>query len=188
MAVQPVFERGFPSDRPLSWEDLQGIPDDRYAGHEIVEGKLIVSPVPDSRHQSCVGSLAALLKAACPPDLKVFLAPYDYVPRPGYSLQPDVLVARRSEVGAQRLEHPPVLVVEVTSASSRATDRSLKRLVYEEHGVPHYWLVDPDGPCIVALSLQAGQYVEVGSAIGSQEWRATEPFPVAVVPSELLDE
>lgn len=188
MAVQPVFERSFPSDRPLSWEDLQGIPDDRYAGHEIVEGKLIVSPVPDSRHQSCVGSLAVLLKAACPPDLKVFLAPYDYVPRPGYSLQPDVLVARRSEVGAQRLEHPPVLVVEVMSPSSRATDRSLKRLVYEEHGVPHYWLVDPDGPSIVALSLQAGQYVEVGSAIGSQEWRATEPFPVAVVPSELLDE
>lgn len=86
MAVQPVFERNFPSDRPLSWEDLQGIPDDRSAGDEIVEGTLIVSPSPDSRHQSCVLSLATLLEAACPTDLNVFVAPYDYVPRPGYSL------------------------------------------------------------------------------------------------------
>ncbi|MFP5336085.1 MAG: Uma2 family endonuclease [Actinomycetes bacterium] len=188
MAVQPVFERNFPSDRPLSWEDLQGIPDDRYAGYEIVEGTLIVSPSPDSRHQSCVGSLYLALRAACPSDLKVFVAPYDYVPRPGYSLQRDVLVARRSEVGGQRLEHPPVLVVEVMSPSSRTTDRSLKRVVYEEHGVPHYWLVDPDGPSVVARSLRGGQYVEVGSALGSEEWRAVEPFPVNITPADLLDE
>ena len=188
MSVQPVFERHFPSDRPLMWEDLQGIPDDRYWGYEIVEGKLIVSPSPDSRHQSCVLSLATLLRAVCPPDLKVFVAPYDYVPRPGYSLRPDVLVARRDEVGRQRLEHPPVLAVEVLSPSSRTVDQTLKRAVYEQHGVPHYWLVDPEFPSVIALALRQGTYVELASAVGAASLELDEPFPVRVVPDELLDE
>jgi Uma2 family endonuclease len=188
MAARPVFERHFPTDRPLAWEDLQGIPDDRYWGFEIVDGQLIVSPSPDSRHQSCVGSLFAVLRAACPPELKVFVAPYDYVPRPGYSLQPDILVARRGDVGRQRLEHTPVLVGEVLSLSSRVTDRSLKRLVYEDHGVRHYWIVDPEEPSIVALELVAGSYVETARVAGTQTWHTSSPFAVDVTPTELLDE
>jgi Uma2 family endonuclease len=188
MSAQPVFERHFPSDRPLAWEDLQTIPDDQHWGVEIVSGQLLVSPSPGSQHQSCVGSLAVALKAACPPDLKVFVAPYDSAPRSGYSLQPDVLVARRSDVGRQRLERTPVLVIEVLSPSSRSMDRSLKRLVYEEHGVPHYWVVDPEAPSLLALALKGGRYVEAGFAAGAERWHAMEPFPVDVSPAELLDE
>ena len=110
------------------------------------------------------------------------------MPRPGYSLQPDVLVARRSELTRQRLEHPPVLVVEVISPSSRTVDRTLKRAVYEEFGVRHYWIVDPEMPSLVALDLQGSHYREVASVEGTDTWHATRPFDVDVTPVCLLDE
>ncbi|MGI9119591.1 MAG: Uma2 family endonuclease [Acidimicrobiales bacterium] len=69
--------------------------------------------------------------------------------------QPDVLVTRRSDVGATRLEGAPLLVVEVLSPSTRLTDRGTKRLAYEAAGVPSYWLVDPHQPSLTVLHLDA---------------------------------
>jgi Uma2 family endonuclease len=103
-------------------------------------------------------------------------------------LQPDVLVARRSEVGRQRLENPPLLVVEVLSPSSRMIDRTLKRAVYEEFGVQHYWIVDPAVPVVTALALLGPSFDEVGRASGSEPFELDEPFPVRLVPQDLLDE
>lgn len=185
--VEPLREVLLPA-RELTWEDLQTVPDDSYWAYELVEGKLIVSPAPSSRHQSCVGSLYTLLRAACPPDLKAFVAPFDYTPRPGYVLQPDVLVARRTEVQEQRLVAPPVLVVEVLSRSSRSTDRSLKRFVYEETGVAHYWIVDPEAPSVTLLSLEGGVYVETGTVRGSDVLYVASPVAVDLDPQALLDE
>lgn len=188
MAAQPLFERRLPGNRSLSWEDLQTIPDDDYWGIELIEGRLIVSPSPGTRHQSCVGSLFAILKEAAPADLKVLVAPYDYVPRPGFSLQPDLVVARRADLGPQKLESTPLLVVEVLSPSSRLTDRTLKRAIYEREAVPNYWLVEPDEPAVTALGLVSGAYVEVAHVAGAEELELRSPFPVTLVPSELLDE
>ena len=185
--AEPVHEVAFPA-RPLTWEDLQVVSDDRHWAYELVEGQLLVSPAPNTRHQSCVGTLFALLRAACPPELKVFVAPYDYTPRTGYVLQPDVLVARRADVLAQRLVAPPVLAVEVLSPSSRAVDRHLKRFVYEETRVQHYWLVDPDAPSVQLLALRDGAYVEVGAARGEESLRVEAPFALDLVPQQLLDE
>lgn len=188
MTAQPVFEAHFPADRPLTWEDLQGIPDQHYWAYQIIEGQLIVTPSPGAAHQSCVGSLYVLLRQARPADLVVKVAPFDYVPAPGYALQPDVLVARRADVGPQRLERTPLLVIEVLSPSSRSMDGTLKRSVYEQHGVPHYWIVDPDEPSVRALTLREGVYVEVGFVSGAQQWIASEPFEIRVVPADLLSE
>lgn len=185
--AEQVFEVAFPA-RPLTWEDLQVVPDDRYWAYELVEGNLLVAPAPSARHQSCVLSLGVLLRTACPPELKALVAPFDYTPRPGYVLQPDVLVARRSDVLEQRVVAPPVLAVEVLSPSSRTIDRSLKRLVYQETGVEHYWVVDPEAPSVEAWVLRDGAYVAAGTARGDERLHADAPFAVDVVPSDLLDE
>ena len=39
---------------------------------------------------------------------------------------------------------PPSLAVEVISYTSKRTDRLQKRRLYQEEGVPEYWIVDPD--------------------------------------------
>ncbi len=80
----------------------------------------------------------------------------------------------------------PVLVVEVLSASTRATDATLKRHVFEQAGVPSYWLLDPDVPSLTVLELRAGTYVEVASVSDDQSFAAERPFPVTIVPGQLL--
>lgn len=99
MSTQPIFEIHFPVDRPLAWEDLQTIPDDQYHHYEIIDGALVVSPVPGFLHQTVVKALLRVLDDACPKGLVVLPAPFDFAPRPGLSLQPDVLVARLDDVG-----------------------------------------------------------------------------------------
>lgn len=185
--AEPLHEVLVPR-RELTWEDLQVIDDHGYWAYELVDGKLIMSPAPSSRHQSCVLTLAAQLREACPADLKTFVAPFDYTPRPGDVLQPDVLVARRADVGEQRLVAPPVLAVEVLSRSSRSTDRSLKRFIYEETGVAHYWIVDPEAPSVTLLELREGAYVETATVRGSDVLHVTSPVALDLVARDLLDE
>ncbi len=69
----------------------------------------------------------------------------------------------------------------LTAAVSSALKRD--RPVAE---VPSYWLVDPLGPSLTVLELDAGSYVERAVVRGDERYRARRPFPVEVVPSELL--
>lgn len=187
MSAQPVVETRLPPGRSFTWDDLQSIPDEDYWRYQIVDGTLLVSPAPNAAHQSCVVSLAVLLRSACPDDLKVLVAPFDYAPGPGWVLQPDVLVVRRSDLLPQRVVAAPVLCIEVLSPSSRTTDRTLKHAAYEEHGVEHYWLVDPEAAILTAFQLRAGRYEQVGAAAGGSQWSTEAPFSVNVSPRGLLD-
>ncbi len=170
---------------PLTVEDLEGMADDGHR-YELVDGTLLVTPAPATRHQMCVVYLSSALLAASHPEHLVLVAPYDWVVGPQTLFQPDLLVARRSDVGEKRLEKPPLLVVEVLSPSTRRVDLATKRMAYAEAGVPDYWIVDPGAPSIAAMHLEGDRYVEVGTAAGRECWTATSPFTVAVVPAELV--
>ena len=131
--------------------------------------------------------MAVLLRQTAPPDLKVFVAPLDWVVGPRTSFEPDVLVARRADVGPRNLPHPPVLVVEVPSPNTRRIDLVLKRDAYAAAGVPSYWIVDPNGPTVTFLRLEGVAYLEDGFAAGDDAFAVSSPFPVTVVPARLLD-
>jgi Uma2 family endonuclease len=79
-----------------------------------------------------------------------------------------------------------ILAVEVLSPSSRRKDAVYKRSKYEDEAVPSYWIVDPDEPSITALELRDGRYVTVGEATGNQPITLTAPFPVTIVPADLI--
>ncbi len=175
-----------PRDHEWTVADLAGTPDDGLR-YELVDGVLLVSPAPTNRHQIVVGELHLLLRAACPADLRVMLAPTDYQPTDRRSLQPDLLVARRADVGDEPIRLPLLLAVEVLSPSTRSVDLLLKHGVYAESGVASYWVVDPAVPSVRAWRLQDGTYVEVGGADGEQALVLEHPFPVHVVPVDLLD-
>ncbi len=155
--------------------------------YELVDGVLLVSPAPSNRHQIVVGELHVLLRAACPPFARVMLAPTDYQPTDRRSLQPDLLVARRDDVGDRPISAPLLLAVEVLSPSTRSVDLLLKHGVYAESGVQAYWVVDPLVPSVRAWTLVDGAYVEVGRAEGVEVLALDAPFPVRVVPADLLD-
>ncbi len=175
-----------PRSRPLTRADLEAMPDDgrRY---ELIDGALVVTPAPSEGHQDAVLELAVLLlRAHCPPELKTMVAPFDVALSDSTVMQPDVLVARRSDVTSRDLPVAPVLAVEILSPSTKHIDLMLKRSRFEAAGCPSYWVVDPSEPSITAWDLRDGAYVEVCRAAGDGELTLTLPFPVAVRPSTLV--
>ena len=103
--------------------------------------------------------------------------------------EPDVLVASRSGSNIERsVESAPLLVAEVLSPGTRTIDLTAKRMAYAEAGVSSYWIVDPGAPSITLLELDlvAGEYVEVGRADGSAAVSAETPFPLTIVPVQLV--
>jgi Uma2 family endonuclease len=182
---------GFGPAGEFTVDDLERMPDDG-CRYELLDGTLLVSPSPGVWHQEAVFALARALYAACPPELHVVIAPFEWRRGRETALQPDLLVARHGDLlaveGGKFLGEPPVLAVEVLSPSTRRIDRLSKLSAYEEAGVASYWLVDPDPetPSLHALDLVDGRYVEVGCPSGEQAWQAQRPFPVTVTPADLV--
>lgn len=182
MAVVTVL----PRSRPLTAADLETVPDDGHR-YELVYGTLVVTPAPSTDHQAVVTNLSAALLLACPPTLRVRVAPVDVVLGHDTVLQPDILVARRADLTKRNLPTAPVLAVEVLSPSTRLVDLNLKRARYLEAGCPSYWVVDPDEPSLTAWELRDGEYVVVARVAGDEEFTAALPYAVTVAPARLVD-
>jgi Uma2 family endonuclease len=182
---------GLPFGRPLTVEDLETMPEDGHR-YELLDGTLLVTPAPGWSHQSVQMALAELLRRACPRELRVVAAPFEWRLGRRTALQPDVLVARYAALAAvpqgKYLAEPPLLAVEVLSPSTRRIDLLAKRSAYEDAGVASYWLVDPDPgePSLTALDLEAGRYVERAMIRGRDTWRAAWPFLVDIRPDDLV--
>ena len=179
------------SDDPLTIADLDRMASDDGRRYELLDGVIVVTAAPSDRHQAIVKSLIVLLDTACPSDARVRPAPYDVTLGPLTRAQPDVVVARASDITPSGLPAAPLLAVEVLSPSTRHTDLTGKKRIYAEAGCPSYWVIDPgddDTPTsLVAWELVDGEYVERGRASGDEEWQATTPFPVTIVPRLLVD-
>lgn len=174
--------------RPFTYEDLEGMPDDGYR-REIIGGSLIVTPAPVGRHQLAASRLLGVLQAAAPDATLPLVAPYDWKLPDAGSVQPDLIVVRRDDLdldGPLPASARPLLVVEVLSPSNPEQDRAVKRALYESLGVPSYWMVDPVEPSIVALGLREGRYEVEATVAGSDAFETDRPFPVRVVPADLL--
>lgn len=176
-----------PVSRPFTVTDLEAMPDDgrRY---ELIDGELLVSPAPGWAHQEAAQTLYVRLRAACPGHLRVLAAPFAVRMDPFNEVQPDVLVARFSDLTELNLPNAPLLAVEVISPSSGLRDRSLKKAVYERMGVPSYWLADPDRnrPSVTAFEVRDGAYEQVAAVTGDEAWIAQRPFRLEIKPADLV--
>jgi Uma2 family endonuclease len=165
-------------------EDIDSMGDEER--YELVDGELFVVPSPTMRHQRISAELLVLLRNALPAELRVVAAPMDVRFGPRRQVQPDLLVVPRALDDAVRVEEPQLLVVEILSRGTRGRDQTTKRRVYEQAGVPSYWLIDPDVPSMTALEQEDGAYVEVAHVEGEGSFTARRPFPVTVSPAALL--
>lgn len=146
----------------LTYADYAAIPEDgrRY---ELHEGSLVMTPAPGTEHQGIVRDLLGILdRHVTSHGLGVvFPSPVDCILSDTTVVQPDlVFVAtdRAAIVTARAIEGAPSLVVEILSASSRATDRTTKATIYVRHRVPYYWIVDPRERTIDAFALGTRGY------------------------------
>ncbi len=182
-ATSPIL---LPFGRPLTRADLESLPTDDGHRYELIDGVLLVSPGPRHSHQTVVGNLYLLLRGACPAHLQVILAPFAVALADDTEVQPDLLVAPRSQFTERALPGAPLLAVEVLSPSTRRVDLLLKRDRLQEAGVASYWLVDPERPSVTVLELREGTYVEALVLEGEQSGEVLAPYAMVLRPDDLL--
>lgn len=186
MTAVPVDSHHPDPTEPFTVDDLERTPDDgrRY---ELLDGVLLVSPAPGSRHQQMVAQLVVVLTAACPADMFVFPAPFGVRTAADTELQPDLVVGRYADLTEKYLPVAPLLAVEVLSPSTALMDVNTKKAAYQRMGVPAYWVIDPLEARLMVFELgESGSYVQVADVKGEDRFDAEHPFPVRVVPADLL--
>ncbi len=173
----------------LTYADYAALPADgrRY---EIHDGELSVTPAPSPQHQMITRDLFTVLHHHVKTKRigEVLFSPIDVILTETVVVQPDIVYLDRARLGAistRGIEGAPALVVEILSPSTTLTDRSTKWQLYARHGVPFYWLVDPEGRGIDALVLRPDGYSLAVRASGTEPL-ALPPFPdLALIPAAL---
>jgi Uma2 family endonuclease len=128
-------------------EMVRALPDDgnRY---ETVHGELLVTPAPRAPHQLVVLRLAVALELYLRRHGvgQVLTSPADISWGDDILVQPDVFVVRLDEARTLdwRFFKTLLLAVEVLSPSTARADRFTKRRLFQEVGVPTYWIIDSE--------------------------------------------
>ena len=111
---------------------------------QLIDGELIISPVPKPKHQRVLRELFNVLRDASL-DGELFFSPIDLYIDSKNVLQPDlafISAANRHFISERGIEGPPEVVIEVISPSNSFIDRNIKKRKYLEFGVKEYWIVD----------------------------------------------
>jgi Uma2 family endonuclease len=164
--------------------DLQSLLPERAA--EIIDGEIVDKAMPSFAHGSAQARLSGALFA--------FQGPPGGPRGPGgwwLASEVDVeyeshQVYRHDAAGWRRDRAPqmpsgrpvrlrPDWVCEILSPSNAANDTIKKLRVLHKHGIPNYWLLDPDAGTLRVLRWTSGGYLEVLSATADETGRA-EPF------------
>ena len=173
----PVLVGPISLEEFLSWGETD-------VQYELIDGWVVVNPMPNLIHQRVATNLGWLLRIACPPGHEVFPVPLDWVLRPDEPnvRQPDVVILPIQD--GPRITEAPLLAVEILSTGGNERDLVTKRLEYAAAGLRHYWVVDPETPAIVVFA--GADLHEIGRAAGEDPIDITEPVVVTVVAADLV--
>lgn len=175
VAVQKQHEY----DRPLTYDDLLGMPDDGQR-YEIITGELIVNPAPRRAHQEVSANIDWILQTFLRETGmgRMYSHPIDIRLGPNDVVQPDLVVILTPRLDTYSpegfVEARPDLIVEILSPSSRGTDRVKKMALYARSGVPEYWIADSEQTELTINVLDGVQY------------RAIEPDADGLLASRIL--
>ena len=147
---------------------------------ELVDGVLVVMPLPSVVHQRLVQRISMLLEQTCPtgewevfPGLNVRLWP-------GHFRNPDVIVTRRGAMSRYVPASDILLLVEITSPGNFRQDRIVKHGDYAAAGVPFYLRIDLEKGHEVLeatlFELVDGEYREAARS-DAGVLRAARPWP-----------
>jgi Uma2 family endonuclease len=173
----------------LTYKEYEALPVDgrRY---EIHEGELSMTAAPSPRHQMISRNLFRVLDAHVKTRGlgEVLFAPLDVILSDTSIVQPDIVYldpTRLAAISHRGVEGAPTLVVEVLSPATTLIDRSTKHQLYARHGVPYFWLVDPEGRTVEAFVLAPQGYSLAVRAFGSEPV-SPPPFPdLTLIPASL---
>lgn len=159
-----VFHEAEPRPRTrLTYDDYCQYPDDGNR-HEIIDGDHYMNPAPVPYHQALSRHIQFQLYAAIELQERgqVIAAPIDVQFSNHDVVQPDLVVvlANNKIITSSKIEGVPDLIVEILSPSTSQRDEGLKKQLYEQNGVPEYWVVDPDEKVIRKFHRVEGKYAD----------------------------
>ena len=146
---------------------------------ELIRGKIKkMSPSPSWRHQDTSQSVnKMIIRHFDSHPCKVFYAPLDVVlpieskKKNTTVVQPDICVlCDLNKLDDHGIVGTPDLIVEILSPGNTKHDTDTKYRLYEEAGLPEYWIVNPADKTIIIYTLRDGEFS--GSKIYSEGEKA----------------
>jgi Uma2 family endonuclease len=169
-----------PAGAGLTYEDLVSLPEDgkRY---EILDGDLVVTASPITRHQRVSRNLFLALDRHVRDHAlgELFFAPIDVLLDRHTIVVPDLVFvakARSKLIQHHAIVGPPDLLVEILSPSTADRDCGAKAKLYARFGVDHYWIVDAETQSLDVHSRIGATYDKPASYLGPATVHVT-PFP-----------
>ena len=141
-----VMTSVIPHGRPFTVDDLEGMPDDgnRY---ELIDGMLHVSPRPVRRHQVGWVQMFVQLRAACPAELRVMIAPMRCRPRPTRRCSRTCWSLATPTSGPRTCRSRRCSPSRCCPVSTWLDDRNTQEgALREDRACRSYWILDPAGP------------------------------------------
>lgn len=172
--------------RRLTYAEYAALPDTGRR-FELVDGERFEVTGPSGRHQRVVIRLAARLLAHVEAHNlgEILTAPLDVILDEANVVQPDILFIPRARIHTLT-DHgvegaPPELMVEVLSPPTTSHAQGRKRGLYRRFGVPHPWLVEPEGQRVEELVREEGRCRRRRLAEGEDRF-APARFPGLAIP------
>ncbi|KAF0244005.1 MAG: hypothetical protein FD180_2894 [Planctomycetota bacterium] len=174
---------------PKTVDDYFALGDDRLT--ELIEGEFVVSAAPTLPHQRAIICLICILelqlrrlkfgKVSLPIDVELSRTTV---------VHPDIVFLSNATLKRIKghLFGPPDLAVEFLSPSNRSNDLKRKMKLYLEHGVPQYWIGDPDARTIRVLENGGKAWNEKGMFKPGDVIRPSGMPGVVVEVSEVFEE
>jgi Uma2 family endonuclease len=186
-----------PPTHLLTVREYAQLGEDTQGRTELQEGSLVMSPSPSLDHNTAALRIAVQLGPQLPHhlstvidvDMNLDLVPVD---EPGgSSRRPDVVVfdaaakSRLRQEGGILSAHDVVVAIEIVSPGSRRTDNIVKRAEYADAGIPHYWIVDIDGPVSLVSCRLTEKFGYIDDVVATGTFSTEKPFPVTLNLDEL---
>lgn len=130
---------------------------------ELINGDIIVTPPPTIKHQRILRELSTKINELMESDGEVFFSPVGVRTKSNEIFEPDLVFISNSNkkiIGAQYIEGPPDLVIEITTPSTAHRDWNVKKSKYEEMGIMEYWIVDTETDILHIFINKAGKFVK----------------------------
>jgi Uma2 family endonuclease len=171
-----------PAKRSATYDDLYTVPENMIG--EIINGELIATPRPSPKHMLATSALGGKILPPYQfgegggPGGWIILVEVEIILSQQF-IVPD-LAGWRKERFPKKLEYnwievTPDWVCEVLSPSTALRDRTVKKAIYEAHGVGHLWLVDPLHRTVEVFRVESHRWVPAG-VFGGDEKARLEPF------------
>lgn len=145
--------------RALEFEDTDNFQ------YELLNGEVVKKASPTVQHQRIARRVVKAIEKYLDanPAGELLFAPLDVVLNEHNSPQPDVIFIRNERLHIideqeQVIQGVPDLLVEIISTGSIKRDRIEKKDLYEQFGVPEFWLVDPNNRSIEVYQLYESRY------------------------------